>query len=100
MKYGWQMAAAATFMAAALQVPTTAVAGDLVYTPKNPSFGGNPNNFDSLIGLAQIQNQHTADGGGDSGGGVPDISFPPIVIDLGGTDDLAADDAAGDQTSQ
>lgn len=60
-------------------------AGDLIYFPKNPSFGGNPDNFNSLIGLAQIQNQHLEGGGGGSGG-VPNISFPPITIDLGGTD--------------
>ncbi|MEM1066241.1 MAG: curli assembly protein CsgF [Pseudomonadota bacterium] len=61
-----------------------AAAGDLIYFPKNPSFGGNPDNFNSLIGLAQIQNQHV-EGGGGGGGGVPNISFPPITIDLGGT---------------
>lgn len=62
----------------------TAFAGDLIYRPINPAFGGNPNNFDYLIGTAQIQNQHLPDSGGGGGGGVPNIDFPDISIDLGG----------------
>ena len=62
-----------------------ASAGDLIFSPVNPAFGGNPNNFDYLVGTAQIQNQHPADpGGGGGGGGVPNINFPDISIDLGG----------------
>ena len=33
-------------------------AGTLVYTPTNPSFGGNPLNGATLLGTAQAQNQH------------------------------------------
>lgn len=65
-----------------LSMPGAAVAENLIYRPVIPAFGGNPNNFDYLIGLAQIQNKFTIPQSG--GGGVPDISFPPIVIDLGG----------------
>lgn len=66
---------------------TTAGAGELLYNPINPGFGGNPNNIDYLLNLAEIQNEfvETADSGsGGGGGGVPSISFPPITIDLGG----------------
>lgn len=34
-----------------------AVAGDLVYTPINPSFGGNPFNSSHLLGIANAQNK-------------------------------------------
>jgi len=33
-------------------------ASELVYTPINPSFGGNPFNSAHLIGLAEMQNQY------------------------------------------
>lgn len=33
-----------------------AAATDLVYTPINPSFGGNPNNAPGLLAVAQAQN--------------------------------------------
>ncbi|MEL6510404.1 MAG: curli assembly protein CsgF [Pseudomonadota bacterium] len=61
-------------------------AGDLIYRPVNPAFGGPANNFDYLVGTAQIQNQHRPEqsSGGGGGGGVPNISFPDISIDLGG----------------
>lgn len=65
---------------------TTVSAGELLYNPINPGFGGNPNNIDYLLNLAEIQNEFTetsGGGGGGGGGGVPDISFPPITIDLG-----------------
>ncbi len=38
----------------------TASAGDLTYTPVNPSFGGNPLNSAHLLGLANAQRQATA----------------------------------------
>lgn len=33
-------------------------AGTLVYTPTNPTFGGNPLNGSTLLSSAQVQNQH------------------------------------------
>jgi curli production assembly/transport component CsgF len=36
----------------------SAAAGDLVYQPVNPNFGGNPFNGEFLLGQAQLQNQH------------------------------------------
>lgn len=35
-------------------------ATDLVYTPINPSFGGNPNNAPGLLANAQVQNRYKA----------------------------------------
>ncbi len=35
-----------------------ACAGTLVYTPTNPTFGGNPLNGSTLFNSAQVQNQH------------------------------------------
>jgi hypothetical protein len=63
-----------------------AVAGNLRYSPLNPAFGGNPNLSGFLLSTAQIQNKFVDSGGGGGDAGVPDISFPPIVIDLGGLD--------------
>lgn len=78
---------------AAVASVSVAHAAELVYRPLHPAFGGDPNNFNALIGLAQIQNQHTeSGGGGGGGGGVPDINFPPITIDLGGVGDVATPD--------
>jgi hypothetical protein len=73
-----------------------ALAGNLRYRPTNPAFGGNPNVTGFLLGTSQIQNQHTGSSSGGDGGGAPDISFPPIVIDLGGVGDDPVDDTAGD----
>ena len=42
----------------ALAMP--AFASELVYTPINPSFGGNPLNGSFLLGKAQSQNKHKA----------------------------------------
>ena len=39
-------------------------ATELVYTPINPSFGGNPLNGNFLLQKAQSQNKHTAERGG------------------------------------
>ena len=38
----------------------TASSTELVYTPINPSFGGNPLNSSFLLGKAQAQNKHKA----------------------------------------
>lgn len=51
-----------------------ATAGDLVYSPINPSFGGNPLNSSHLLGLANAQRTATAKDAktstdGSSGGG-------------------------------
>lgn len=61
---------------------TAGTASELTYKPLHPAYGGDPNNFNALINLAQIQNRHEAASGG--GGGAPAINFPPITIDLGG----------------
>lgn len=37
---------------------SSASAGELVYRPINPSFGGNPFNSSHLLGLAEAQNQY------------------------------------------
>ena len=59
--------ALAGVMVAATGAP--ACAGTLVYTPTNPSFGGNPLNGSTLLGLAQAENQHlpSSGSGGSSG---------------------------------
>jgi curli production assembly/transport component CsgF len=59
--------ALAGVMVAAIGAP--ACAGTLVYTPTNPSFGGNPLNGSTLLGLAQAENQHlpSSNSGGSSG---------------------------------
>lgn len=43
---------------------SAASATELVYTPINPSFGGNPLNGNFLLQKAQSQNAHSADRGG------------------------------------
>jgi len=48
-------------------------AGDLVYTPVNPSFGGNPFNSSHLLGIASAQRDATAsDAGRDEQNGAVD----------------------------
>jgi curli production assembly/transport component CsgF len=42
---------------AAAMICTKGVAGDLVYAPTNPSFGGNAFNSSHLLGLANAQNE-------------------------------------------
>ena len=68
-----------------IAVSSAASAENLVYNPINPGLGGNPNNYDYLLGLADIQNQYLPEQSG-SGGAAPSFNFPPIVIDLGGVD--------------
>ena len=49
------------FAAAAMCVlPVTSQAGQLVYTPVNPSFGGNPLNSSHLLSIANAQRDATA----------------------------------------
>jgi curli production assembly/transport component CsgF len=43
-------------------VATTALAGSLVYTPTNPTFGGNPLNGTFLLSTAQAQGEGTKAG--------------------------------------
>lgn len=50
-------------------IAAPACAGTLVYTPTNPSFGGNPLNGSTLLGTAQAQNQHLPSTGGSGSGG-------------------------------
>jgi len=70
-----------------------AAAGDLVYSPKIPAFGGSPLLDDYFISTAQIQNQFVESGGGGGGSSAPPvINFPPITIDLGGVADGAGDE--------
>jgi curli production assembly/transport component CsgF len=49
----------------------TAAAGTLVYTPINPSFGGNPQNGSFLLNEAQAQNKFTAPSSSSSPGSAP-----------------------------
>lgn len=53
------MLAAAALCGLAAAMPA-ASAGDLVYTPINPSFGGNPLNSSHLLGTANAQRTATA----------------------------------------
>lgn len=50
----------ASLAALALTASFTAGASQLIYTPVNPSFGGNPLNGSYLLGQAQATNTHTA----------------------------------------
>lgn len=45
--------------ALALPLGNKAAAQDIVYTPVNPSFGGNPFNSNHLLGVANAQNDFT-----------------------------------------
>lgn len=45
-------------LSAALFVSSPAFASDLVYSPVNPSFGGNPFNSAHLLGIANAQNDY------------------------------------------
>ncbi len=45
-----------------------AQAGTLVYSPTNPTFGGNPLNGSYLFNNAQVQNQFTQSASGGAGG--------------------------------
>lgn len=55
-------AIAATWLvlaAIAMPLGNEAAAQDIVYTPVNPSFGGNPFNSNHLLGIANAQNDFT-----------------------------------------
>jgi curli production assembly/transport component CsgF len=62
----------------ALTAAGTTSAGDLVYTPINPSFGGNPLNSSHLLGIASAQREATASDADDDllGGGNPITGGP------------------------
>jgi len=49
------------FIISSVLVGRPAEASELIYTPINPSFGGNPFNSPHLIRLAELQNQHRDD---------------------------------------
>ncbi len=51
----WSAAFAAAVLVA---LPSSASAQDMVYTPINPSFGGNPFNSQHLLGIANAQNKY------------------------------------------
>lgn len=63
-----------------------ASAGDLVYSPINPSFGGNPLNSSHLLGLANAQRTATArsterlSGGLDGSGGTSGTSDAELFV--------------------
>lgn len=60
--------ARALLVAGVLLATTPAAAQDLVYTPVNPSFGGNPFNSGHLLGIANLQNDFTAPSRGSGRG--------------------------------
>ncbi|MCF7702492.1 curli assembly protein CsgF [Loktanella sp. M215] len=85
--------------AALLASAETVIAGDLVYKPIIPAFGGFADNYGYLLGTAQIQNQYLPPSESGGGGGAPDINFPPIVIDLGGVGTPATPPTAAQNTN-
>lgn len=60
-----RLAATAATLLALVSPPSFAT--EMVYTPVNPSFGGNPMNGSVLLNSANAQNKHTASSGGYSG---------------------------------
>lgn len=73
MRRSWSVSLAATIW---LSAAAAAGAGQLVYTPINPSFGGNPLNSSHLMGLASAQRSATAPQpvGGPGSGGDPGLT--------------------------
>jgi curli production assembly/transport component CsgF len=59
-----------TVCAFAVGLAGAAEAGTLVYTPTNPSFGGNPLNGPTLFNNAQVQNQFNQSAAAGVGSGV------------------------------
>lgn len=79
-KHMFRRAGAFAPMAVALAlVSGSAVASQLIYTPVNPSFGGNPLNGSYLLNKAQAENNHQAP--------LPDVGS--ILSDMGLNPDLA-----------
>jgi curli production assembly/transport component CsgF len=76
VRYGFfgpvRSVAFAGVVATAIAAP--ACAGTLVYTPTNPSFGGNPLNGSTLLGLAQAENQHLPSTNSGSSAGTAALS--------------------------
>jgi curli production assembly/transport component CsgF len=60
-------AVCAAVVVAILGVTSAAQAGTLVYSPTNPTFGGNALNGSYLFNNAQVQNQYTASAAGSAG---------------------------------
>ncbi len=56
-------------VACLLAIVAPVQAGTMIYTPTNPTFGGNPLNGSYLFNSAQAQNQHLPSGGGGGGAG-------------------------------
>ena len=77
------VALSATLLASA------AIANNLVYHPRDPSFGGDPNMYAWLFGLADAQSLFKGSGGSGGNGSGTDfgssIGGPVIVINPGST---------------
>ena len=84
MKFSSSLFLKSGALAAAIFLSQSASAGELLFNPVNPGFGGIPNNIEYLLNLAQLQNQHLPPASGGGGNNTPQINFPPITIDLGG----------------
>jgi curli production assembly/transport component CsgF len=56
-------------LAASAALLAPAQAGTLVYSPTNPTFGGNPLNGSYLFNNAQVQNQYSQSAAGSAGTG-------------------------------
>lgn len=59
-------------IAAAIAMPGATFAGPLIYTPLNPSFGGNPGNSSHLLSTASAQRSATASDADIDGDGIGD----------------------------
>jgi curli production assembly/transport component CsgF len=59
---------------AAIGFMNAAQAGTLVYTPTNPTFGGNALNGSQLFNNAQVQNQYTAMSANGAGAGAATLT--------------------------
>jgi curli production assembly/transport component CsgF len=67
--FNWFRRACAIVLITGYGFVGSAQAGTLVYTPTNPTFGGNPLNGSSLFNNAQVQNQFTQSAAGSGGPG-------------------------------